>query len=586
MQDTLSRRTARLAVPKIARPSYFNKKTLWLGLFVVAVIWSLYQAGLFQGELINTGGWTLVARFGQASVNPELSGDFLQLTVRATLVTLAFAVCGIFLSLIFGFASGILASEVWWTAIVPPQRQHLFRGPWLAFRSGLASLRAIHEIVWGLIFVNIFGLDPLTAILAIAVPFGAVTAKVYSEILDETPRDAFTALRNSGVAAPKAFAYTLLPQASLDWLSYGFYRFECAIRAAAVLGIIGAGGLGHEIFLSFQTLKYAQIWTLFYALFLLNGVADFWSSLLRRRLGGQISCTGRNCLDSAVIASSTPSNERIYRRDPVMRWSILIALILIPFSFWYVQPDFSRLFSARTGQNLMELLQFSLPPDFAVVTWWQWLELAQTTLAMSLLAVTGAGLVGLCLSFPAAANFLLPGGLMDLGRGGKLRAVWGVTILVATRAFLLVSRSIPPPIWALMFLFVLFPGVLPGAAALGIYTVGVLGRLMAEVTENLDDRPLTALKAQGAASGQVFMYGVLPATTPRFIAYFLYRWEEIIRATVVIGLVGAGGLGWLLVERLSAFDYQGVLASLIIFIGIIFVVDLISAAVRRVFRES
>ena len=82
--------------------------------------------------------------------------------------------------------------------------------------------------------------------------------------------------------------------------------------------------------------------------------------------------------------------------------------------------------------------------------------------------------------------------------------------------------------------------------ALGLYTMGVLGRLMAEATENLDDRPLTALKAQGAKAPQVFAYGVLPPTIPRFIAYFLYRWEETIRATVVIGLVGAGGLGWLL----------------------------------------
>ena len=66
---------------------------------------------------------------------------------------------------------------------------------------------------------------------------------------------------------------------------------------------------------------------------------------------------------------------------------------------------------------------------------------------------------------------------------------------------------------------------------------------MAEVTENLDDRPLSALKAQGARDGQVFAYGVLPSTIPRFIGYFLYRWEENIRATVVIGLVGARRLG-------------------------------------------
>ena len=584
MLETLSRRTTKSARLLRIHPAYFNKKVGWLGLFLAGVGWALYQAGLFQGQLINPGGWPLAARFLQAALQPELSGQFLQLTGQATLVTLAFAVCGIFLSLILGVGGGILASEVWWQSLVSPQRQALFRGPWLAFRSLLASLRAVHEIIWGLIFVNIIGLDPLSAILAIAIPFGAITAKVYSEILDETPRHAFTALRNSGASTAKAFAYTLLPQALRDWLSYGFYHFECAIRAAAVLGIIGAGGLGHQIFLSFQTLKYQQIWTLFYALFLLNGLVDFCSSLLRRRLGRQINCSDSR--DWVTINRPGGRSGDPPGHDPALKWSLVMALLLIPFSFWYVQPDYSRLVSARTWQNLLTVLQFSLPPDFAVVGWSAWLELAQTTLAMSLLAVAGAGLVGLFFSFPAANNFLLPGGLLDLGRGSKWQAILGTVILLLTRFLLLVWRSIPPPIWALIFLFVLFPGILPGAMALGLYTLGVLGRLMAEVTENLDDRPLTALKSQGAGGGQLFSYGVLPTTMPRFIAYFLYRWEETIRATVVIGLVGAGGLGWLLLERLSAFDYQGVAAALLVFVAIIFVVDLISAAARRAFREG
>lgn len=580
MQNMLSHSATR---PHIARPSYLNKKTMWLLLLAGAVVWSLMQAGLLQNELVNTGGWTLVARFLQAAVQPDLSPDFLQLTLEATLTTLAFAVTGIFLSLLIGFFGGIFASEVWWQSVMPRRQIWWGRAPWLAVRSGLAFIRAIHELIWGLFFVNIIGLDPLTAILAIAIPFGAVTAKVFSEILDETPRKAYDALRHSGVSTPKALVYTLLPQAFLDMVSYSFYRFECAIRAAAVLGIIGAGGLGQEIFLSFQTLKYDQIWTLLYALFLLNGVADYWSGVLRRRLGGPLSCAGGHCFEADT--SHRPGNKRaIYRYDRVVRASLLAALILIPFSFWYVQPGWERLFSARTLQNFADVVRFAIPPDFSVVPLAKWFELSKTTLAMSLLATVGAALFSLVLSFPAANNFLLPGGLMDMGRGSKLRRFTGIAILLVTRAFLLVSRSIPPPIWAIMFLFVLFPGILPGAAALGMYTLGVLGRLMAEVVENVDDRPLTALKSQGAGAGQLFTYGVLPTTFPRFIAYFLYRWEETIRATVVVGLVGAGGLGRLLVEQLSSFDYQGVLATLIIFIAIIFVVDMISAAARKAFR--
>lgn len=156
--------------------------------------------------------------------------------------------------------------------------------------------------------------------------------------------------------------------------------------------------------------------------------------------------------------------------------------------------------------------------------------------------------------------------------------------MVFTRFVLLFVRAVPEPIWALIFLFVLFPGILPGAIALGLHNLGILGRLMAEVTENLDDRPLRALKALGATEPQIFLYGVLPLTLPRFVAYILYRWEVCIRATVIVGLVGAGGLGRLLTEQLSSFDYRGVVTTLIVFIGLTFLVDIISASVRRTLR--
>ena len=88
----------------------------------------------------------------------------------------------------------------------------------------------------------------------------------------------------SGVPPLSAFFYSIIPQAFLNLLSYTFYRFECSIRAAAVLGIIGAGGLGYEILLSLQALNYEQMWTFLIALIILTGSADLWSSRLRRSL--------------------------------------------------------------------------------------------------------------------------------------------------------------------------------------------------------------------------------------------------------------------------------------------------------------
>jgi phosphonate transport system permease protein len=203
---------------------------------------------------------------------------------------------------------------------------------------------------------------------------------------------------------------------------------------------------------------------------------------------------------------------------------------------------------------------------------------------MSIIAMVFAGIGGLLLSFPAARNFFRSGGVLEANQARTFGTIVSTLVFTVTRGILLVARAISEPIWAFILLFVLFPGSLPGALALGLYNLGILGRLMAEVTENVDQRPLRALAAQGASGPHVFVYGVLPATLPRNLLYLLYRWEVCIRATVVVGLVGAGGLGRLLTEQLGSFDYRGVVTTLIFFVGLTFLVDMISAAARRAIR--
>ena len=540
---------------------------------------SVYQAGVFGQDIFNPGGWPLFWRFLSATVDPDFSPELLQLTFQATLITLAYAVCGTSLSVLLGLVGGIFSSEVWWSTVFP--RQNKQRAVWLGARAILAGPRAIHEMVWGLFFVNLWGLDALTAILAIAIPFGAVTAKVFSEILDETPRQSLQALVNSGVKPLTAFAYSLLPQAFLNLLSYVFYRFECSIRSAAVLGIIGAGGLGYQILLSLQSLRYSQLWTFFLALFLLNGLVDLSSALLRRRLG----CASRLDLNQYKRGQKpSQSMQPAYQRDALVNWIGFGVLLSVPLCFWYVHPDFTKLWSPRTGEFFEALAKGAFSPHVDSSQLQQLLSLSGETLSISILAMTLAGIGGLLLSFPGAYNFFLPGGLLNPGTQNAQSNSWGWATLLLTRAVLLIFRAIPPPIWALVFLFVIFPGILPGALALGLHNLGILGRLMAEGVENLDQRPLQALKAQGAPASSIFLYGVLPLTMPRSLAYILYRWEVCIRETVVVGLVGAGGLGHLLTEQLSSFDTQGIVATLGCLIILTFLVDWVSSLARKSLR--
>jgi len=554
-------------------------RPLWWGLVSIgAIALSLGQAGILTGDIFNPGGWPLLLRFLRAAFQPDLSPDFLRLTLEATLTTLAYAVCGTFLSVIFGTIAGIFASEVWWRAIL----RRSPGGCWWAFRALLAVPRAVHEILWGLLFVNIWGLDPLAAILAIAIGFGAVVAKVFSEILDETPRQSLLALLNSGVSPATAFLYTLIPQAFLNLLSYSFYRFECSIRSAAVLGVIGAGGLGHEMFLSLQSLRYQQLWTFFYALLLLNGTVDFVSAWYRDRLG----CANRLDLNQGGGKSvgQTRRNLRLgngfkmrslgWVRDPFnfqfptpLQLASAAIAVLVPVCFWVVHPDWSQLRSPKLWQFCQDAFHHLSQRQWEGIPFSQLLQLSGQTLSMSVLAIAFAGIGGILLSFPAARHPNKPSFLF-----------------LPTRLFLLLCRAIPAPIWALIVLFLFFPGILPGAIALGLHNLGILGRLMAEGVENLPQPPLTALSAAGAPPGSVFIYGILPTILPRFLAYILYRWEVCLRETIVVGLVGAGGLGRLLREQLSSFDAGGILATLTCLALLTFAVDRISDILRRSLR--
>ena len=505
---------------------------------LVAVGWSLWSAGLGRRPLVNPGGWVQVSRFFGAAATPDLSASFLGTTLRATFTTAAFAVLGTALSVALGLVGGVLTSETWWRRDRVGARR--LRPGWLVGRAACGVPRGIHEAVWGLFLVNILGRDPLVGILAIAIPFGAITAKVYAELIDEAAGAPYDALRATGSGRAAALAYAALPAALPDMVSYAFYRLECSLRSAVILGLIGAGGLGAELGLAFQGLAYPRMWTLLYALVALSALADLWGSTLRRR--GTL------------------------RR---VRLSLLVGASLVVASWLHLRPDLGRLFGGPARTLLAEVATSSWPPALPADGWGGLARRAVETVQMSLLAIAAASALAILVAFFAA-------------RGGTTPSRRFVA--TAARLVLLGTRAIPPPVWALLFLFVLFPGPLPGALALGAYNFGILGRLMAEVVENLDPRPEASLRALGAPAASAFAYATLPLATSRFAAYSLYRWEVAAREAVVVGVVGAGGLGRLLEQQRTAFNNPGMLATVLALVAVSISVDLVSAAARRSLR--
>ena len=134
-----------------------------------------------------------------------------------------------------------------------------------------------------MLFLAAFGLSTGSAVLALAIPYAGTLAKVFSEILDEAPRESGFALRAAGAGPGRVFLFGALPHALPDMAAYGFYRFECAVRSSAILGFFGYETLGYYLRSSFDDLHFREVWSYLYALIALVLILEAWSGALRRR---------------------------------------------------------------------------------------------------------------------------------------------------------------------------------------------------------------------------------------------------------------------------------------------------------------
>ena len=268
---------ARTASPSAALRSGLESRALLTILLVGAIAWSLWTVD-WAGPLAHAGGAASARQFFGSLFSLDVSPSFLKLALTASWYTVAYAVAGITLAVALGLPLGVVASGVL-------ARPGGVRWPMIwGCRAFLAVLRSVHELVWAWLFVVAIGLSPMAAILALAIPYGGILGRIYSEILNDVPVEPLRSLRASGASEWKVFIYGRLIMAMPDMLSYTFYRFECSIRAVAIMSFVGIAGLGYQLRLSLDDLLYDQVWMLLFFLVGLILVVDVWSSVVRRRL--------------------------------------------------------------------------------------------------------------------------------------------------------------------------------------------------------------------------------------------------------------------------------------------------------------
>lgn len=287
-------RRARERLPLGARGA--TVLALLLGACLCAVWLGLSPAGLVPRE----GGLKLAGEFFSRAFSPafdyetsapEGAPPIVLKALEGARRTVVFAAAGMSLALVIGVVLGFCASSAWWRGDLrggeSAWRVFLRRsaGPavWGASRALIVALRSVHELLWAVLLLAAMGLNSATAVVAIALPYGGTLAKIFSEMVDEAPRDSAHALRQLGAGGVQTFLLGLVPRALPDMCAYAFYRFECAIRSSAVLGFFGFETLGYAIKQSFENLHYGEVWLYLWTLFALVVAVELWSGAVRRR---------------------------------------------------------------------------------------------------------------------------------------------------------------------------------------------------------------------------------------------------------------------------------------------------------------
>ena len=238
-------------------------------------VWTLFEASNLKPTL----------KFLSDFFPPKMEAEFLLLVAKETWRTVAIATAGIALALVLAVPLALLSVRVLSISALAGKMNALPAVLRTVLRWVMVLLRSVPELIWALIFVRVVGLGPTAGVVAIALTYGGMLGKVYAEILESGEGHATQSLLRNGSGRLQAFFYGLLPQNAAELTSYTVYRWECAIRSSAVLGFVGAGGLGQLMDSSMKMFNGSEVATILLVFMALVWLADQASAWLRVQLG-------------------------------------------------------------------------------------------------------------------------------------------------------------------------------------------------------------------------------------------------------------------------------------------------------------
>jgi phosphonate transport system permease protein len=471
------------------------RTSLWLFGIALICVW------LADLQIRSVSPWAELIRLGHGLIQPDFTT--FDTAIVALLRTVSFAFTGVGVAAVLGMGLAFIFH-------------------YRIVQAVCAFIRAIHELFWALIFLQFFGLHPITGVLAIALPYAAIFARVFSEILEEGDQRAVNALpAGSGVIS--TFWYARVPDVWAHLISYISYRFECGMRSSAVLGFVGMPTLGFYLESAYGEGQYGEVGMLL------------------------------------LIFLVTIASLRFWVRPKLVILYLLAAPFFLGTGLPIVWGNATRFITEdiipvplRNGEGIA-----GLGPWLSDLLWHQALPGIGTTIVLTQIALVGTGIIAL-LSFPLISR-------QFVSRSGEL----------AGHSLLVIGRSVPEYLLAYILLQLWGPSMLPAVVALAIHNGTIIGHLIGRQSSELKLRP------DAVGGFNRYIYEVVPRLYRSFLAFLLYRWEIIMRETAILGILGITTLGFYVDSAIQELRFDRAMILILITALLNIAVDSLARAIRR-----
>ena len=537
-----------------ARRATFSGVAVPLVLVAMVVVgaWSVYDLGINPASIINS------MENAVAFTGRMFPLDFPPIGELLSLIAETFAI--VFLATVL---SVLISVPIAVAAASSTARNKLGRG---TARTVIVIARAIPDLVLAILFVRVFGLGATAGILAMGIHSVGMVGKLYADAIEELDDGPRTAIESAGTRRSQQL-WAAIPQKLMPQLiATALHRFDINLRTSVLLGYVGVGGLGLAIADALRVLDYQRGMALALVVLAICIITELISGTIRAALlGGSHAAKGTwvdRMWGGRREATGTLPPWSVDRVRRVLTFVAVIGLVLWSWSVANISVA-----NLATGvMNLPEVLALFFPPSaggIGTVIWQQMLVTVQIAFAATFLGAILALPIGIF----AARNIV------------RNRYVHGFF-----RMIIVVIRGIPELILAIIFVVISGLGAVAGTLALAVGAVGLLSKLSADSLEETDVRVQEAIRTGGASEPQVFFSATVRQSAPAFVAHMIYLLDTNIRSATLLGVVGAGGIGFQLLNATRVNQFEVVTYILLMLIAVVLIIELLAMWIRKSVR--